>query len=80
MDHSPTGERTADDRRHGLEIESIADGIATATIPFDGKPTNPYGVINGAVIAALVDAASGALSRASVKRPAEPALATSQWT
>lgn len=61
---------------HGLSIDSVEDGVATATIPYDEKLTNPFSVVNGGVIAALVDAASGAVLRATFGDPDAGYLAT----
>lgn len=73
---APDEPRTAYQRWHGLSIESIADGVVTATVPYDDKLTNPFGVINGGVIAALVDVASGAVLRSTFEDPDEGFLAT----
>lgn len=69
-------DRTEYQRWHGLTIDSVANGVAIARIPYDEKLTNPFGVVNGAVIAALVDVASGAVLRQGFDNPREGYLAT----
>lgn len=75
-DDAPHADVTEYQRWHGLSIDSVADGVATARIPYDDKLTNPFGVVNGAVIAALVDVASGAVLRQGFDNPRAGYLAT----
>lgn len=51
---SADGSRTAYQAGLGIQIDRGADGGARAEIPYDGKLTNPFSVVNGGVIASLI--------------------------
>lgn len=69
-------ERTAYQEWHGLEMYTDDDGVTHATIPYDEKLTNPFGVVNGSVIGTLVDVASGKALRETFADPESGMLAT----
>ena len=68
--------RTAYQEWLGVRFEERADGTAVASIEYDEKLTNPYGVVNGGIIATLVDLASGRLLATTFDPSEEHALAT----
>ena len=61
---------------HNIKMTDPEDGIVHATIPFDDKLTNPFGVINGSVIATLIDIGSGRALRDTFDEPDKGMLAT----
>ena len=58
--------RTAFQEWLGFESEYRDDGVVEAKLPYDEKLSNPFGVINGSIVTALVDLGSGAALRAAM--------------
>ena len=68
--------RTAYQEFHDMRIEPRADGTVVGNVPYDEKLTNPFGVVNGGVVATLIDVASGAALRRTFEDPDSGFLAT----
>ena len=75
-EHSGDAHRTAYQEFHDMRIEPMDDGVVVGHVPYDETLTNPFGVINGGVVATLIDVASGAALRRTFDDPDSGFLAT----